>query len=268
MGTSRSLGAPAGGKWTDLKRGITGYLGGNVAVTPARILGSTVVAAGGLAVPLASSGSADPKGGGGGRGGGGAATTATARRAISGAAAALGGFGASVREGGLGEALDRLGLGELRGRPAAEVIARIAEHLARETDGLANDVLSTALSEALLEAARLEGDTSYEALETSLDAFIARNGIEGLMALFLTRYVFERVWVLIESHVNLRSATTSVTDGLSAGVEAACEATVHDLIAQVRDEGRLEQVNWFSREGQALADGLVQDLETRLRAQG
>lgn len=265
MGTSRSLGTPAGGKWTDLKREITGYLGGNVAVTPARILGSTVAAAGGLAVPLASSGSGDTKGGGGGRGG---AETATARRAISSAAAALGGFGASVREGGLGEALDRLGLGELRGRPAAEVIARIAEHLARETDGLANDVLSTALSEALLEAARLEGDRSYEALETSLDAFIARNGIEGLMALFLTRYVFERVWVLIESHVNLRSATTSGTDGLSAGVEAACEATVHDLVAQIRDEGRLEQVNWFGREGQALADGLVQDLETRLRAQG
>src|SRR5262249_24235340 len=143
-------------------------------------------------------------GGGGGSGGGGGGTS---RASVSRAASGLGGFGTAVRDGGLAAGLAILGLDELRGRPAAEIVSRIADHLAGETNGLSRELLADALRDALFEAALLEGDSTYEALERSLESFLAREGIEGLIALFLTKYVFDRVWVLIESHVDERSAT-------------------------------------------------------------
>lgn len=258
MGTSKSFSTPSGGKWSDLKKDVTGFLGGNSDITPAQIVSGTVAAAGGLAVPLVSR----PPGSGGAGGGGGGA--GSARRVLTGAASALGSFGATVRGEGLGQALARLGLAELRDRPAVEVVARVAEHLAADAEGLAADVLTAAFREALLEAARLEGDTSYEALETSLQAFLEREGVEGLVALFLERYVFERVWVLIESHAQLRSDSDARSNGLLAGVEGACSATVRGLIEDFQTDGRLEQVDWFGGEGRRLADALVLDLERRL----
>lgn len=261
MGTSRSLSTPSGGPWTGVKQDISSHLGGNSSITPARIVAGTVSAVGTLAVPLVA--------GGGGRGGGGGGSGATAARGIvSGAASALGGFGADVHSRGFGAALEGLGLGELRGRPAAEVVARISEHLAAGTEGVAGELLVAALSEALFEAARLEGDTSYEALEASLERFLAREGVEGLVALFLERYVFDRVWVLIESHTELRSDTSTKSDGLLAGVEAACVATVREVIDGLRADGRFEGLDWFGADGRRIADGLIRELEQRLREGG
>lgn len=264
MGTSKSLGTPAGGAWTGVKQSITSVLGGSTSVTPAGIVGATIGAAGGLAVPSIPSASG---GGGGGGSGGGGGVAAAGRASVARATSGLAGFGVATRDGGIGAGLQRLGLEELRGRPAAEVVARIAEHLAGETTGLARDVLTMALQDAIFEAARLEGDSSYEALEQSLDSFLSRDGVEGLIALFLSRYVFDRVWVLIESHVDQRSTTNSSRDGLMAGVEAACEANVRALIADYGADGQFGSVDWFGSGGLRLADGLIKDLETRLRAQ-
>ena len=112
--------------------------------------------------------------------------------------------------------------------------------------------------------AALEGDRSYENLEASLQSFLAREGIEGLVETFLTRYVFDRVWTLVEQHVELRTASESDTVAMSSAVEGGCRSQVQTLIEDLRSEGRFDGVDWFGPAGQALGNGIVATLEFRL----
>ena len=128
------------------------------------------------------------------------------RAAVGRAASSLGGFATAVGSRGLDAGLDVLGLGELRGRPATEVVARIAEHLATGVEGLQGDLLRIALQDTLLEAAALEGETGYENLSDALQSFLDREGVEGLVESFLTHYIFDRIWAYVQAHVERRSA--------------------------------------------------------------
>ena len=257
MGTSKSLPTPSGGGWTKVKNDITDYLGGNRAITPDQIIGGTILAAGGLGTR----GSA-----GGGGGGGGGNPGSGGRAAVGRAASKLGGFATAVRDGGLDAGLRSLGLDELRGRPAAEVISRIAEHLAEDTSGLQGDLLSAALRDAILEAAALEADRGYQNLSDALQAYLARDGIEGLVESFLTHYVFDRVWSSVESHVERKSGGQSSSSALASAVENGCRAHVQALIDDMRDSRRFDGLDWFGRDGQAFGQEIAGTLEARLIA--
>lgn len=264
MGTSTSLPTPSGGGWTKVKNDITDLLGGNHAIMPDQIIGGTIHAAGGLGTRGASS----PGGGGGGGGGagGGGRSGSGGRATVGRAASGLGGFAAAVRDGGLDAGLRTLGLDELRGRPAAEVIARIAEHLAEDTAGLQGELLAVALRDTILEAAALEGDRGYQNLSDSLQAYLNREGIEGLVESFLTHYVFDRVWSCIESHVERKSDGRASASALASAVEHGCRAHVHALIDDMRDSGRFDGLDWFGRDGQAFGQEIAGTLEDRLTA--
>ena len=178
----------------------------------------------------------------------------------------LGSFGAAVAAEGLDGALRGLGLAVLQGRPAAEVVARIAEHISEGVDGMQGEILATALREAIFEAATLQGDLNYENLDKSLQDFLSRDGAEGLVELFLTHYVFERVWSIIESHVDRKSNTDADAEALASAVESACRSHVTGMIDERKRAGDFDTLDWFGRDGQQFGEEIVSDLEARLSA--
>jgi hypothetical protein len=180
----------------------------------------------------------------------------------------LAGFGAALGAGNLAQALDTLGIEVLRGRPAGEVISRIADHLSDGPHGLEHEVLRRAVQGAICNAAELTGDPTYENLEASLQAFLSREGVEGLVELFLTEYVFDRVWQLIEDYVSKRTDSAGEVSNMELAVEQACRSHVHDEVEQHRADGSFENQDWFGRDGLRVAESIVSGLEARLRAQG
>jgi hypothetical protein len=265
MGTSKSFPTPTGGAWTPLKSQITQAIQDPPSVSPDEIIRNVLRADGGIAIPSPSISRASGTGHGssprsrGASGGGTRGGKGSVSRAISG----LGGFASAVANRGLDEALGQLGLGELRGKPAAEVVARVAEHLASNADGPQEEVLSAALREAIFEAAAVE-DPQLTDLEAALQAFLNASGIEGLIELFLTRYIFNRVWSRIESHSDRKSATLPESKALASAVESACLGHVRDLVTELKGAGRFESVDWFGRAGQRFADEIASELERRL----
>src|SRR5579872_2873679 len=188
MGTSGSRATPSGGRWTSVKRRITSSLSSGGTGDASSVVAQTIGAAGGF-------------GGFGGGGGGGASL-----RSIGNAIAGLGGFGTAARDAGLDEALRSLGLADLHGKPAIEVVSRVAEHLSQGATETELELLQNALNSAILDAAALDEGTGFDDLEAGLATFLEREGPEGLVELFLTNFVFVYVWSLDEEHVQKRSA--------------------------------------------------------------
>ena len=269
MGTSKSFPTPTGGDWTQLKHDITDFLGGNNNVTPDQIIGGTIRAAGGFgrsAGPSPGGGGAGGAGGGGGGSRSGGSGSGGGRAAVGRAASGLGGFGSAVRDRGLDGALRTLGLDELRGRPAIEVIARIAEHLADGVQGPEGETLTTALRDAIFEAAALEGDRTYQTLDVSLQSYLNREGIEGLVESFLANYVFDRIWFFIQNHVESKAPTSTVSTAMASAVENSCRSHVRSRIKDLKAENRFENLDWFGRDGQNLGQEIASILESRLAA--
>lgn len=257
MGTSKSISTPSGGDWSSLKQDITSQFGsGTPRCTPTTLVGRTVRAAGGVGT-LSSTGAS---GQGHRRGKATPAGSAQVSRTVSG----LGAFGASVAAQGLGKALERLGLGELRDRPAAEVVARIAEHLSSHVDGLDRPLLSGALRDSLLEVSNLHDDVEYQNLAESLEFFLKENGVEGLVETFVANLVYDQVWFLVEQWVFAKSESNPDSEALRASVESACRQLVRSAMSELKKEGRFDSVSWFGADGVALAGDIVQDVESRL----
>jgi len=252
---------PRGGKWTGVKGEISSYLSGAGSVTAQRIIGSTIDAAGGLSLrsPSAGAGRGGDSGGGGASGGGSGGSSVA--RAVSG----LAGFGVTLGKDGLTQALTSLGIEDLRGKPAGEVISRIADHLSKDVTGLEQDVLRRAIQQAIYNAAELADDPTYENLDESLQTFLSREGIEGLIELFLTQYVFDRIWLLIEDYVNKRTDTQADISNMETAVEQACRSNVHDEVELYKREGHFDNLDWFGRDGLRVAEAVVTELEQRLR---
>jgi hypothetical protein len=277
VGTSKSFPTPSGGEWTPLKNDITDRLQGDQRVTADKIVGGTIRAAGGLNLPAlgrtsagfglagtggSASGGTGGRGGGGGAGGSGSRSTSPVAQIAS----RLGGFGQAFERGGLDEALDSLGLEDLRGRPAAEIVARIAERLAEGADPLQHELLADALRHALLEAALMDEAVGETDLEQSLQSFLDDNGIEGLIEGFLANYVFDRVWMAIEEHAHRRGDSAASSEALGVAVAQACRAHVEALVQEAKSSRRFQSVDWFGSQGIELGAQLVAELESRLRA--
>ena len=257
MGTSKSISTPSGGDWTPLKRDITSQFGGGTPrCKPVMLVGRTVQAAGGIGTLSSTGVSGRVRSGRGVASGGGAR--------ISSAVSGLGRFGSSVAAQGLGEALDRLGLGELRGRPAAEVVARVAEHLSSHADGLDRTLLSSALRDTLLEVANLDDSVDYQDLAESLESFLEVNGVEDLVEVFLANLVYDQVWTLVEQWVLEKSEYNQDIEALQASIEAACRHLVRNGMSGLKEQGRFDSIDWFGAEGAALGGDIVREVERRL----
>lgn len=266
MGTSKQFPTPGGGPWTPLKRNISDYLDGNQTVTPAKIVGGTVKALGGLNVPspgraVAGAGKHEggSRGAGGGGGGGGG------RSAVGRATSQLGGFGAAVRDGGLDAGLEVLGLNELKDKPPAEVIDKIADHIAEGADPTQYDLLADALKTTILEVAALGNANGYKDLDSSLQNFLQSKGVEGLVQSYLANYVYGRVWMAVENHVEMKTGGGASAQAMSTAVGNACRSHVESLIQDAKQSGRFDSTDWFGRDGTRLGNELVFELEGRLK---
>lgn len=264
MGTSASFPTPTGGDWTPAKQAVTTALNQGAAASPAPLVAATMRAVGGLhglaGGSVGRSGSGASRGGGGGSGGG--ATRRTASRAVAG----VGGFGAAVRDEGLAKALSNVGLAELHGKSAAEVISRVAEHIAEGTEGLLYETVYGAFVQALYDAAALTDNSSFENLEAALQTFLKERGPEGLAELFLTHYVFGRVWTAIENHAASRANSNGEHEALLRSVHGWSRDQVRDLFEEYRSAGRFENANWFGNDGLKLADAICDAFVSRLAA--
>jgi hypothetical protein len=278
MGTSKSFKTPASGAWTSPKRQLTDFISGQTGsgapFDAARFVRSALGALGGIGMKprAASAGGGDSsigssaaggvrgrsrRSGGGGSPGGGAA--------LSGAVQGLGGFGTQVVSGGLDTALGSLGLKDLRGRPAAEVVAQVAEYLSRGATGRQAEVLEAALRETIFDIAAVEDTGSYEDLEGALQSFMDREGIEGFIEAFLSQYVFTAVWSYFENHA--KSKTDGAADeALVSAVESACRSLVSRELKAVRETQQFEGIDWFGTAGQNFADRIVGQLQSNLTA--
>lgn len=252
MGTSRSFPTPSGGGWTDAKRAVTSWFN-----SPGRasggVVGRTIEASGGLG---------GDGGGGGGGGGGGRGGGSSAGRA----AAGLGGFGAAVAAGALADGLRALNLGNLEGRPAAEVVAAIAEHLSEGVQGTEGELLQAALRDALFDIAEAEGSAGYESLESALHAFLADRGVEGLVENFLTCLVVTRVWFHVENHAQQKASSASELEALQTSVEMCVREQVREVVADANARGAFDRMDWFGQAGRDVGGRIASDLEARLRA--
>lgn len=252
MGTSRGMSTPTGGSWTPAKQEVNKQLAHHADASPASVVSAVLSAAGGLGLGIRQ---------GRGAGGGGGGTGATQNRRVGRAVTGLGGFGAVLRDQGLTEALRRLDLEALEGRPAVEVIARVAERLAADVDGVDGEILRTALNETILEAAQLQDELGYADLEASLQEFLNEQGLAGLVELFLARLTTDLVTAAITEHVDQRTDREEDAEALVSAVEIVCRDRAREVVTRHNAAGRFNQVDWFgtagARLGRELAEAIV-----------
>ena len=250
MGTSKSFSTPTGGKWRSVKINISRSVGGGACSNPEAIVSGTADAANGF------------RGGAGGGGGGGiGGGTSAVSKSISG----VGTFGGAVLDGGLDFALESFQLEDLRGRPAVEVVERVAEKITAHTDSLLAEQLRKAFRDSIFEAAAIEGDMTYENLDESLQNFIDHEGIDSLVELFLKNFVFNYLWGLIEDHVQKKCEEERDFEATASAVEGVCHSQVRNLIDEMREANRFENIDWFGGEGQRIGQEIAETLEERLR---
>ena len=148
----------------------------------------------------------------------------------------IGGFGAAVAESGLNEALAILGLRDLEGLSAVEVATAIA-------DGLEN-------------------------LESGLESFLQEEGVLGLIALVLEKFVFNAIWACIEDHAQLKAPTREEFEALLIAIQGVCESEVQSTISDLEERGEIESVDWFGPEGARLGGLIFGRVEQSLRIEG
>lgn len=250
MGTSKSLKPGSGGTWTSLKRKITGQFTGSSESTPGNIVGDTVRATGGVGIGNRSTATSSP---------------------ATGAASAVGGlagFAEAVRQLGLTEGVRRLGLDALSDKSALEIVSSIADHLARDSSGVDRDLMSDALRDSIIDAAALSDEGDFADLEAGLNAFIRDEGIEGLVELFLCRFVFDLVWANIEDHVQEKAPDEQSLQAFASAIEGICDTEVRSAIKDAKASHDFENVDWFGSDGQKLGQDVFSSVETKLRAMG
>src|SRR6266699_266160 len=170
MGTSKSLKTPGGKRWRGPKRQLTDHLDGGSPFDAQRFVLGALGALGGLGMKARTT-----------WGEGISSASASGRVRTHATRDGLGGFGTQVVSGGLDTALGSLGLEDLRGRPAAEVVARVAEYLSQDATGRQAEVLEAALRDTIFDIAAVEDAGSYDDLEGALQSFLDREGLEAFI---------------------------------------------------------------------------------------
>ena len=140
---------------------------------------------------------------------------------------------------------------------AIDIVAKVAEHLSRDMVGLEGEVLRKSLQEALLEAAGLGSDPAGPDFEVGLPKFLRKNGTKGFLELFLSRYLFNAVWIRIQDAVqtqirSLRSQTKAMND-----TERLCRSMVKSVLEQAETQGKLDRLH----DDKQLAESLLRRLE-------
>ena len=147
------------------------------------------------------------------------------------------------------------------------MVARVAEHLSRNATGRQAEVLEAALRETIFDIAAVEGSGLYQDLETALQGFMDREGLEGFVEAFLSQYVFTAVWSYFQNHAN-KKGDGGIDDALASAVESACHSLVAQELKSFREGQQFGSVDWFGAAGQRFADRIVAQLQSGLGGLG
>jgi hypothetical protein len=266
VGTSKSASTPTGGAWTPLKSEVSRNLSGGTNPEPKKLVAGVISAFGGLTPsPYASRGGSS--GSGGGSGGGASATSSTASRSssrVGSAVANLSGFGQAVSGGGLAAGLASLGLSSLEGKTCAEVIGRVAEHIASTSTGQERELIQNSLNECILDAAALQGDVSYEQLDESITGFLAENGVTGLVELFLSNMAYNIVWYGIENHIDLKAHSADTVTSIQSSIRETCTQSIAAVMKSAAVNNFSNTKDWFGKDGVEAATQIASLVERNL----
>jgi hypothetical protein len=145
-------------------------------------------------------------------------------------------------------------------------VAAISEHLAQGVEGLQGELLRAALRDAVFEAAALGGDPELKDIGPALQTYIAQSGPEGLAELTLSNFVFDRVWSVIESHVNEKAAGNGSAQAMESAVQGSCRSHVQSHMDEAKAAGTFDKLDWFGRDGIRVGTQIATELETKLKA--
>ena len=138
-----------------------------------------------------------------------------------------------------------------------DVVAQVAENLGGTILGLEGDLLRKSLQEALLEAAGLGYEPDGPNLEVRLSKFLRKKGTRGFLELFLSRYVFNAVWIRIHEAVQLQMQDQAFLTIAIKDLETLCRSLVKSVLDEWETDGKLARLD---RDKQ-LAESLIRKLE-------
>jgi hypothetical protein len=116
----------------------------------------------------------------------------------------------------------------------------------------------------MFEAAVVGGDPDLKEIGGALKTYVQQNGPEGLVELTLSHFVFDRIWSVIESHVNEKSNGNRAAQAMESAVQAACRSHVRSHMDAARQAGTFDRLDWFGPHGVSVGQQICTELEGRL----
>jgi hypothetical protein len=160
---------------------------------------------------------------------------------------------------GFGKTLQDSMRGVETGQAGIELVTAIAEHLSQRVTGLKADLFRKALQEALLDAAGLGYDLRELDVGPGLERYLRKRSPAEFLVLFLSRYVFNSIWIRVQDALRAKSGSQSLRKS-AAGVERFCLAIVKSVVEAWDAEGKLEQLPAKSRLGNMLMETIERQL--------
>ena len=144
-------------------------------------------------------------------------------------------------------------------QPGPELVTAIGEHLSHGITGLQAEVFCKAVEEAIFDAAGLGYDLQRLNVKAGLERYLRKRGAKQFLELFLSRYVFDAVWLRVQDHLRAKSGSRSLRKS-AVGIERFCASVVRSVVENWHVEGKLERLPAKKR----LGTTLIATIETRL----
>jgi hypothetical protein len=124
-------------------------------------------------------------------------------------------------------------------RPGMEIVSAIVEHLTKHISGLKGDILRKAAHEALLDAAGLGYGPERLNVRVGLEKFLKKRGPRKILELFLSRYVFNTIWIQVQDTMRQQVGGQSLGKSMLP-LERLCVSAVKSVLDEWETEGKLE----------------------------
>src|SRR6266850_1203537 len=144
-------------------------------------------------------------------------------------------------------------------QPGTELATAISEHLSRRNSGLKADLFRKALEEAIFDAAGLGYDLRKLNIKTGLERYVRKRSANEFLALFLSRYIFNTIWIRVQDHLRAKSGSRYLRKS-AVGIERFCTSVVKSVVESWQTDGKLEQLATKKSLGNALIDAIEERL--------
>jgi len=235
---------PKGGDWTPLKNNATNFVreGGQGSISPGRLLGGYLQANGGAQALSRGTG------GGGKRGSSRHGIGSSARTTIT----KLGGFLSGVASKGLDNTLRDFGLDDLIGKTATEVCSGLLQEFTSEAKTLDEFATRAAFDNILTDL--FEKDEQYEDIEDSINQALDEKGLLQIMGEFFGHYLYELFCRDFYEDWQKKVGANQAKNSLKQVKDCIFSEVRSKLVDKSYNTS-----DWTGKEGQELADQIMQD---------